>query len=91
MFEPGRFDLILLDIQMPVLDGESALKVIRKLESSSGRRGAVAAAFAINADPDRNARYLQLGFDRVIPKPVDPSDIIDLLDLASLRRSGPEG
>ncbi len=86
LFEPGRFDLVLMDIQMPVLDGESALKVLRKFEAASGRMTAIVAACTAYVDEERAARYRQIGFDHVLPKPIDP-DEIDLLIGVAVKRA----
>lgn len=55
LFEPGHFDLVFMDIQMPVLDGESAVKVLRKLEAASGPDAAIVVACTAHVDPDHHA------------------------------------
>jgi PAS domain S-box-containing protein len=66
----GNFDLILMDIQMPVMTGEEALTAIRKLESDRGGHIPVVAltAHALNLDRDR---LLAFGFDVYLSKPIE--------------------
>jgi CheY-like chemotaxis protein len=90
VFEPGRFDLIFMDIQMPALDGEAALAVIRQLEETSKARPALVVACTAFVDPDRTARYRELGFDDVLPKPVDADDLYRLVAAAEIRLNEPE-
>lgn len=75
------WDLILMDLQMPILDGVSALKKIRAMERVTGgaRRRVVAASASVG--PDDVSRYLDYGFSDVLPKPVQISDIRKLLRL----------
>ncbi|WP_052736445.1 hybrid sensor histidine kinase/response regulator [Aquincola tertiaricarbonis] len=61
----GRFDLVLMDIQMPVLDGAAALTRLR----SGGYRGPVVALTA-NVMASDVQHYLALGFDDVLAKPL---------------------
>ena len=62
------FDLVLMDIQMPVMDGPSALSALRDLEKISGKHQLVIAltAYALIGDQEK---YLNLGFDGYLSKP----------------------
>lgn len=63
------FELIVMDIQMPVMDGEEATQRIRALEGSRGKTPViVVTAHAMSGD-DR--RYLAIGADEVVAKPID--------------------
>ena len=73
------WDLILMDLQMPILDGVGALEKIRALECEIGgpRRTVVAASASVM--PDDVARYIGYGFDDVLPKPVQVSEVRKLI------------
>ncbi len=61
-------DLVLLDIQMPVLDGFGAIRRIRLDPRTAGLRVLALTAFAMKGD---RARALAAGFDAYITKPID--------------------
>ena len=62
----ASFDLILMDIQMPVMDGETACKEIRK----DGKAQRIIALTANVMQSDRE-RYSAIGFDGCIAKPIE--------------------
>lgn len=66
---PGAFDLLLLDISMPVLDGVSALAAIRRQEHEAGHPPAPALAVTANAMQHQVKEYLDAGFCDHIAKP----------------------
>jgi len=68
---PPDFDLVLMDIQMPEMDGMEATAVIRQNEKSSGRHLPIIAMTANAMTGDRE-RYLNGGMDGYISKPVSP-------------------
>ncbi|MBF0512836.1 MAG: PAS domain S-box protein [Desulfovibrionaceae bacterium] len=70
-----RFDLILMDIQMPRLGGDEAARRIREREASTGdaRRTPILALTAY-ALPEDRARFLSLGIDDCVTKPIDVSE-----------------
>ncbi|MBL4766203.1 MAG: response regulator [Rhodobacteraceae bacterium] len=72
------FDLIILDLQMPVLDGFGALKAIMSTESPNKN----CRIFALTADTDylKMTKMLETGFDAVLPKPFHIKDMIHHLD-----------
>ena len=74
-YRPGAFDLILLDISMPGMDGVEALEAIRSKESALGAPPVPALAVTAHALPDRISAFLRSGFAAVVTKPVD----LDLL------------
>jgi len=76
----GRFDLVLMDIKMPVLGGVEATRLIRTLASPVAEVPVI--ALTANADPDDARGYLAAGMCEVVQKPIRP----DLL-LNALRRS----
>lgn len=69
------FDCVLMDIQMPVMDGDEAAQQIRKQEHGTGKHMPIIALTA-HAMSDERARLLDHGFDAHIPKPVDISMLI---------------
>jgi len=68
-YRPGAFDLLLLDISMPVLDGVSALRAIRARERAHGHPPAPALAVTANAMQHQVREYLAHGFCGHIAKP----------------------
>lgn len=68
-----KYDLILMDILMPVMDG---VKTLRKLRRSVGlnAKTPVFALTAYSSQADRR-RYRQVGFDLVLSKPLRPNDL----------------
>jgi CheY-like chemotaxis protein len=65
----GRFDLILMDMQMPVMDGLAAIRAIRAAESPAGRQTPIWALSA-NALPEHVSASLTAGADGHLSKPV---------------------
>jgi len=76
----GRFDLILMDIKMPKMDGVTAARAIRDLPGETGQAPIV--ALTANADPDAAASYLAAGMDGVIEKPMKPEHLLAVLQQA---------
>ena len=77
--EPGGYDLIFMDIQMPVMDGFLASRRIRELEASQGGHILIAAmtAFAMKEDRDR---CREAGMDDYISKPFQQDDVLSVLN-----------
>ena len=75
----AHFDCILMDIQMPVMGGEEALKQIRNDESANGRHVPVIAltAHALKGDQER---FLAQGFDGYLTKPLRIEKLIEQLN-----------
>jgi signal transduction histidine kinase/AmiR/NasT family two-component response regulator len=67
----GAFDLILMDIQMPVMDGITAARAIRAEEANSGRARTPIVAVTANAMAHQVEEYFAAGMDAHVPKPVD--------------------
>ncbi|WP_428267514.1 response regulator [Haliangium sp.] len=71
-FRAGRYDLVLMDCQMPQMDGYEATEQIRNHERGRGDGGAHTpiVAMTANAMPEDRARCLDAGMDDYIPKPI---------------------
>jgi PAS domain S-box-containing protein len=65
-----RFDLMILDISMPCMDGVTLLNTIRSEERAAGRAPTPAFAFTANAMSYQVESYLQAGFDACLTKPL---------------------
>ncbi len=74
--ETGKFDLILIDIQMPQMDGFTALKKI-KLGNLSDCPVIAITAYADESD---RVSFLKLGFDELITKPIRPKQFLDVIN-----------
>ncbi|MFC3078646.1 ATP-binding protein [Phenylobacterium terrae] len=66
----ARFDLVLMDMQMPVMDGLTAIREIRALEREAGRRPAPIYTLTANAMPEHALASTEAGADGHVTKPV---------------------
>ncbi|MDJ0980994.1 MAG: response regulator [Kiloniellales bacterium] len=82
------YDLILMDIQMPELDGVQAARRIRELEGEMGHIPIIAVtAHAMKGDREK---YLQAGMNDYLPKPINRAELLSKIDYwADRRRSEP--
>ncbi len=69
MFRSREFDLVLMDIQMPGLNGVEALNAIRSAEQASGRTHTPVLALTANAMKHQVDAYRAAGFDGYLAKP----------------------
>ena len=78
-FEEEPFDLILMDVQMPVLNGVDATAAIRQKERTSGTRIPIIATTAHVMSGDRE-RFLASGMDGYVSKPIHTADLFAAID-----------
>ncbi len=86
--EKEEFDLVLMDVQMPELDGLQATRIIRERESGGGRHLPIVAmtAHAMKGDQER---FLAAGMDAYVAKPIKPQVLYDTIEaLLQTRRTG---
>ncbi len=69
------WDVILMDVQMPVMDGPAATRAIRSLEQETGRRPTPIIALTANAMNHQVAEYLASGMSSFVAKPVNISEL----------------
>lgn len=72
------FDMVLMDIRMPVMDGITATKTIRKKEKGTDSP-AIIIAITAHAFQEQTNKFLNLGFDGVLTKPFSKCDLIQAL------------
>ncbi|HEX8233036.1 MAG TPA: response regulator [Caulobacteraceae bacterium] len=76
----GRFDLILMDIKMPRMDGVEATRAIRQLPGAPARIPII--ALTANADPDDARAYIACGMCSVVEKPINPERLLQAMNAA---------
>jgi len=80
MYQENVYDLILMDIQMPIMDGIEATKNIRKLETENKRPAIkimAVTAFALERDKEQ---CLNAGMDEFLSKPFKPNELLSLIN-----------
>jgi signal transduction histidine kinase len=75
----GRWDLVLMDVQMPVMDGLAATRAIRLLEASEGRARTPIVAVTANAVAEQEAEYMAAGMDGLVPKPIQLRQLLSVV------------
>ncbi|THD78586.1 MAG: response regulator [Phenylobacterium sp.] len=75
----GPWDVILMDVQMPVMDGLAATALIRKLEHETHRARTPIIALTANAMSHQVEQYLAAGMDGHVAKPIAAADLFQAL------------
>jgi len=78
-FERQPFDAVLMDVQMPQMDGLEATTEIRSLERPTGKRIKIVAITAHGGQGDRE-RCLKAGMDDYLRKPIRPAELFDAIE-----------
>jgi CheY-like chemotaxis protein len=74
-YKAEAFDLVLLDIQMPVMDGPAAAAAIRLYETQTNRPVIPIIALTANVMADQVQSYLAAGMNQVVPKPLNIDEL----------------
>lgn len=82
-WESAPWDLILMDVQMPVMDGVSAVREIRARERASGRRRTPVIALTANAMVHQVAELKAAGMDDHVSKPIKVARLFEAIAMAA--------
>ena len=82
-YKKDNYDLILMDVQMPVMNGYEATKIIREMENEKGIRTPIIALTAFAMESDRDL-CIEAGMDDYIAKPFKRQQFLDAI-LAALK------
>ncbi len=85
-FAAGDFPLVLLDLQMPDLDGTQVVEKLRQIEDSQGRTPGHILALTAASWPEETARCREKGFDDLLQKPLSIQGLKEKLAAASPRQ-----
>jgi CheY-like chemotaxis protein len=77
--EKNNYDLVLMDMQMPEMDGFEAVRILREKEKSTGKHQPVIAMTALAMAGDRE-RCMAAGMDGYITKPIRTQELDEILD-----------
>ena len=78
-WERGVWDLILMDVQMPVMDGTAAAREIRRREAETGRPATPIIAVTANAMDHQVEAYLAAGMDGFVAKPIQIAQLFEAI------------
>ena len=86
MFRSGRYDVVLMDLEMPVMDGYAATREIRRFERETAAQAVPVLALTAHALADVAGQSLEAGFPAQLTKPIRKVDLLEAL--ARCVRSG---
>ena len=85
--EKGSYDVVLMDVQMPEMDGFEATRIIRAMEKGTGLHQQIIALTAHALTSDRE-RCMEAGMDDYLTKPIRPRELDELLESCLQRVAG---
>ena len=86
-WEGQAFDLVLMDMQMPVMDGLSAIRAIRRREAGAGRGRTTVLALTANAMPEDVEATRAAGADGHLTKPITAADLLEAVRDVALNKA----
>ena len=75
-YQDGDWDIVLMDVQMPVMDGVAATQAIRAFERDQNRKPTPVLALTANNMAHQIEEYRKAGFSGHVPKPIDAMELI---------------
>jgi two-component system sensor histidine kinase/response regulator len=86
ILERQKFDLILMDVQMPIMDGLEATRAVREREMTSGEHAPIVAmtAYAMKGDKEK---CLDAGMDGYVSKPIDAAELFETIEDLFLKKN----
>jgi len=81
-FRAGDFDLILMDVQMPEMNGVEAALAIRALERQDGARAIPILALSANVMSHQVSEYMAAGMSGFVPKPIEAGKLFAAIEEA---------
>jgi Amt family ammonium transporter len=87
----GRYDVVLMDCQMPEMSGLEAAEAIREHERATGAPRAPIIALTANAVKGDRERCLAAGMDDYLTKPLDPARLFKMIETYAPSSQGPSG
>jgi len=85
--ETEKFDIILMDVQMPEMDGLEATQAIRTRESLIGRPRIPIIAITAHAMAGDRDRCLEAGMDGYVSKPLNAQELFEVIENIELHAS----
>ena len=79
LFKKNKYDLVLMDIRMPIMDGSTAMQKIRKIERFVDSTVTRIVAMTAHAFREQRGIFLDSGFDEVLTKPFSKSELLNVL------------
>ncbi|MFO1015025.1 MAG: ATP-binding protein [Caulobacteraceae bacterium] len=79
-WEREEWDIILMDMQMPIMDGQDAARQIRLREAATGRRRTPIVALTANAMAHQVSAYLAAGMDSHVAKPIEAAVLFHTIE-----------
>ncbi len=79
LFKKNTYDLILMDIRMPIMDGSTAMQTIRQIERSEDSTATRIVAVTAHAFRKQRGIFLDSGFDEVLTKPFSKNELLNVL------------
>jgi CheY-like chemotaxis protein len=83
LFAAGEFDLVLMDIEMPELDGLGGTRLIRQIEAERGGRRTPVIALSAHALKGYSEECQSAGMDGYIAKPIRPDELFQAVETAA--------
>ena len=78
-FKENIFDIVLMDVQMPNMNGIDATRAIRQFETEQGRERTPILALSANVMPHQLDEYVAAGMDGYVAKPIDAAMLVETL------------
>ncbi|MCJ7780306.1 MAG: response regulator, partial [Acidimicrobiia bacterium] len=89
-FQRDTFDIVLMDIMMPGIDGLEATRLIRSMDAGSAQRPLIVGVSAFT-DQSSVERGRDAGMDAMLPKPIRPDDLFALIEQQTATESTRNG